>query len=64
MAVMFPDVVMKTSDGKQIAFSSAMEEKSAVFFITEYYANICSIEIGYGSESIAIKGRIKLNSSA
>jgi len=62
--MMSPDVVMTTSEGKQIAFSSAMEENISVFVIREYYANICSITIGYSSESIAIEGWIKLISSA
>jgi hypothetical protein len=61
---MSTDVVMTTSEGKQIAFSSAMEENISVFVITEYYANICNITIGYASESVVIAGWIKLISSA
>jgi hypothetical protein len=61
---MSPDVVMTTSEGKQIAFSSAMEENISVFVIRGYYANICNITNGYSSESIAIEGWIKLISSA
>jgi len=62
--MMSVDVVMATSEGKQIAFSSAMEENISVFFIAEYYANICNITIGYVSESVAIEEWIKLISSA
>jgi hypothetical protein len=61
--MMSVDVVM-TTEGKQIAFSSAMEENISVSFITEYYANICNITIGYASESVAIEEWIKLISSA
>jgi hypothetical protein len=55
------DVVMTTSEGKQIAFSSAMGENTSVFVMTEYYANICNITIGCASESIAIAGWFKLH---
>jgi hypothetical protein len=61
---MSPDVVVTTSEGKQIAFSRAMEKNISVFVIREYYANTCNITIGYSSESIAIEGWIKLISSA
>jgi hypothetical protein len=61
---MSSDVVVTTSEGKQIAFSCAMKENISVFVITEYYANICNITIGYASESIAIEGWMKLISSA
>jgi hypothetical protein len=47
---MIPDVVMTISEGKQVAFSFAMEENISVFVITEFYANICNITIGYVSE--------------